>query len=207
LLWVVECSIPGSPILFAHGLALHRNQQLSRGRFILRHPTTHGLQMAFSYAFAKSMDIGSHAERTNSQGTTSITSSGLGPGNTTRSFIANPWYLRLEHAPSDFYIRHAITIAWVYQLPFGRGKLLVKPALDGMLSPEDGNCQVWGAGRAPCRSAWSTPGASQTARSGLLRQNVGGVLTHIMTTSFLPGLYQRWPRLLSNQKLSFSWRT
>jgi hypothetical protein len=115
-------------------------------QFILRHPTTHGLQMDFSYTFSKSMDIGSDAERTNSQGTTSITSSGLGPGSTTRSFIANPWNPRLEYAPSDFDIRHAITTTWVYQLPFGRGKLLARQASTG-LDAFIGGWQLSGLGR------------------------------------------------------------
>ena len=101
-------------------------------QFILRHPMTHGLQMDFSYTFGKSMDMGSDAERTNSQGTTSTTSSGLGPGSTTRSFIANPWNPRLNYAPSDFDIRHVITTTWVYELPFGRGKLLASEASRGL---------------------------------------------------------------------------
>jgi len=116
------------------------------GQFILRHPTTHGLQMDFSYTFAKSMDMGSDAERTNSQGTTSTTSSGLGPGSTTHSFIANPWNPRLNYAPSDFDIRHAITTTWVYQLPFGRGKLLGGKASTG-LDAFIGGWQLSGLGR------------------------------------------------------------
>jgi hypothetical protein len=102
--------------------------------------------MDFSYTFAKSMDMGSDAERTNSQGTTSTTSSGLGPGSTTHSFIANPWNPRLNYAPSDFDIRHAITTTWVYQLPFGRGKLLGSKAstrLDAFI----GGWQLSGLGR------------------------------------------------------------
>lgn len=101
-------------------------------QFTLRHPMSRDLQMDFSYTFAKSMDMGSDAERTNSQGTTSTTSSGLGPGTTTRSFIENPWNPRLNYSPSDFDIRHAITTTWVYQLPFGQGKLLGSKASRGL---------------------------------------------------------------------------
>ena len=115
-------------------------------QFILRHPMTHGLQMDFSYSFGKSMDMGSDAERTNSQGTTSTTSSGLGPGSTTRSFIEVPWNPRLNYAPSDFDIRHVITTTWVYQLPFGRGKLLGGKASTG-LDAIIGGWQVSGLGR------------------------------------------------------------
>lgn len=100
------------------------------GQFILRHPMTHGLQMDFSYTFGKSSDMGSDAERTNSQGTTSTTASGL--GNTTRSFIEVPWRPRLNYAPSDFDIRHVITTNWVYQLPIGRGKSLGSKASTGL---------------------------------------------------------------------------
>jgi hypothetical protein len=115
-------------------------------QFILRHSMSHGLQMDFSYTFGKSMDMGSDAERTNSQGTTSTTSSGLGPGSTTRSFIANPWNPRLNYAPSDFDIRHAITTTWVYQFPFGRGKLLGSKASTG-LDALIGGWQLSGLGR------------------------------------------------------------
>ena len=114
------------------------------GQFILRHPMTHGLQMDFSYTFGKSMDMGSDAERTNSQGTTSTTASGL--GNTTHSFIENAWNPRLNYSPSDFDIRHVITTTWVYELPFGRGKWLggkASTALDEII----GGWQLSGLGR------------------------------------------------------------
>lgn len=116
------------------------------GQFILRHPLTHGLQIDFSYTFGKSMDMGSDAERTNSQGTTSTTASGLGPGSTTRSFIENPWNPRLNYAPSDFDIRHVISTTWVYQLPFGRGKWLGGKAGTG-LDEIIGGWQLSGLGR------------------------------------------------------------
>jgi len=115
-------------------------------QFTLRHPMSHGLQMDFSYTFAKSLDMGSDAERTNSQGTTSTTGSGLGPGSTTRSFIATPWNSRQNYAPSDFDIRHSISAASVYQLPFGRGKLLGNKASSG-LDAVIGGWQLSGLGR------------------------------------------------------------
>jgi len=114
------------------------------GQFILRHPMTHGLQMDFSYTFGKSMDMGSDAERTNSQGTTSTTQSGL--GNTTRSFIEVPWKPRLNYAPSDFDIRHVITTTWVYGLPFGNGKWLGSKSSSG-LDAIIGGWQLSGLGR------------------------------------------------------------
>ena len=102
------------------------------GQFIVRHPTSHGLQVDFSYTIGKSMDMGSDAERTNSQGTTSTTSSGLGPGSTTHSFIENSWNPRLNYAPSDFDIRHVVTTNWVYELPVGTGKALAGGANRGV---------------------------------------------------------------------------
>ena len=113
-------------------------------QFVLRHPMTHGLQMDFSYTFAKSMDMGSDAERTNSEGTTSTTSSGL--ASTNRSFIEVPWNPRLNYAPSDFDIRHAVTATWLYQLPFGRGKMLAGKASRG-LDALIGGWQLSGLGR------------------------------------------------------------
>lgn len=115
-------------------------------QFILRHPMSHDLQMDFSYTFSKSMDMGSDAERTNSQGTTSTTSSGLGPGSTTHSFIEVPWRPRLNYAPSDFDIRHVITTTWLYQLPFGHGKRVAgkaNRAVDAVI----GGWQLSGLGR------------------------------------------------------------
>jgi hypothetical protein len=101
-------------------------------QFIVRHPMKHGLQLDFSYTFAKSMDMGSDAERTNSQGTTSTTAAGLGAGSTTRSFIENSWNPRLNYAPSDFDIRHVVTTNWVYQLPLGQGKAVASQAGRGL---------------------------------------------------------------------------
>ncbi|MBA0084848.1 MAG: carboxypeptidase regulatory-like domain-containing protein, partial [Acidobacteria bacterium Pan2503] len=89
---------------------------------------------------------GSDAERTNSQGTTSTTVSGLGPGSTTRSFIENPWNPRLNYAPSDFDIRHVIATTWVYALPFGRGKWLGGKA-GARLDEIIGGWQLSGLGR------------------------------------------------------------
>ena len=92
------------------------------GQLMLRHPMSHGLQVDFSYTYSKSIDLGSDAERTNSQGTTSTTTP-VGQGvSTVLSYIANPWNPGLNRAPSDFDLRHVITADWVYELPFGKGK-------------------------------------------------------------------------------------
>ena len=92
------------------------------GQFIIRHPMSHGLQVDFSYTYAKSIDLGSDTERVNSQGTTSTTSAIPLGSSTVLSYIANPWNPGLNRAPSDFDLRHVITFNWVYELPFGKGK-------------------------------------------------------------------------------------
>ncbi len=83
-------------------------------QFILRHPTTHGLNLDFSYTLSKSIDMGSDTERGNES--TSI----LNGGNF--SNIINSWKPFLNRAVSDFDTRHIITADWVYQLPIGQGK-------------------------------------------------------------------------------------
>jgi len=92
------------------------------GQLVLRHPMSHGLQVDFSYTFSKSLDLGSDAERTNSQGTTSTVTPVGQSVSTVLSYIANPWNPGLNRAPSDFDLRHVITADWVYEVPFGKGK-------------------------------------------------------------------------------------
>ena len=41
------------------------------------------------------------------------------------STIYNTWKPGLNRAPSDFDTRHLVTVDYVYQLPFGRGKMLL----------------------------------------------------------------------------------
>lgn len=80
------------------------------GQFILRHPSSHGLQLDFSYTLSKSIDMGSDAERATENGQGAFSS------------IYNTWKPELNRGVSDFDTRHMITIDWVYQLPVGRGK-------------------------------------------------------------------------------------
>jgi hypothetical protein len=82
------------------------------GQLVLRHPTSYGLNLDFSYTFSNSIDMGSDAERG--------TEFNLNGGNF--SNIINTWNPSLNRAHSDFDIRHLITADWVYQLPFGQGK-------------------------------------------------------------------------------------
>jgi hypothetical protein len=83
------------------------------GQFTLRHPMSHGLQMDFAYTWAHSIDMGSDAERSTLRNGGAF------------SYILNTWKPYLNRAASDFDTRNVITIDWVYQLPFGRGKAVL----------------------------------------------------------------------------------
>ncbi len=81
----------------------------------LRHPTSHGLTVDLGYTFAKSIDIGSEAERAN-QFETSLDNA------YTNFAIQNTWNPKLNRAPSDFDLRSQFTGDAVYALPVGHGK-------------------------------------------------------------------------------------
>ncbi len=83
------------------------------GQVTLRHPMSHGFQADVSYTFSRSIDMGSDAERT------SEFSNGVALAN---SNILNTWKPYLNRAVSDFDTTHILTVNYVYQLPFGRGK-------------------------------------------------------------------------------------
>ncbi len=93
------------------------------GQFILRHPTSHGLNLDFSYTLSKSIDMGSDTERGSE--TSNLASDG------SFSSILNTWKPSLNRAPSDFDTRHLITADWVYQLPLGQGKKFLGSANAG----------------------------------------------------------------------------
>jgi len=75
----------------------------------LHHPMSHGLQFDLNYTFAKSLDIGSDAERVSSAGS-------RGYGQIISSF--NP---KLNKSVSDFDVRHNVAFNFIGNLPFGRG--------------------------------------------------------------------------------------
>ena len=87
------------------------------GQITVRHPSSHGLSMDFSYTLSKSIDMGSDAERN-----TEFTGQGA------FSLILNTWKPYLNRGVSDFDTHHLITNDVVYQLPFGRGKALLGTA-------------------------------------------------------------------------------
>jgi hypothetical protein len=84
------------------------------GQFTIRHPMSHGLMMDFNYTLSKSIDMGSDAERD-----TEFT------GEYSFSDILNTWKPYLNRGISDFDTHHLITADAVYQLPFGRGRMLL----------------------------------------------------------------------------------
>ena len=80
------------------------------GQFVLRHPTTHGLQMDLSYTLGNSIDLGSDTERD------SLALGGVS------SYITNAFNPGQSRGVSDFDTRHLITFAGSYSLAFGHGK-------------------------------------------------------------------------------------
>jgi hypothetical protein len=89
------------------------------GQFTLRRNMSHGVQLELSYTVAKSLDMGSDAERT-----TFSSSTGTNAGSSFGA-ILNAWKPRLNYAISDFDVRHLITGNWVAELPVGRGRALL----------------------------------------------------------------------------------
>jgi hypothetical protein len=87
------------------------------GQFTLRHPMGHGVQFDFSYAYSKSLDMGSDDER-------SMFSTGTNTSGSAFGAILNAWNPRANYAPSDFDVRHAITADWVLNVPIGRGQAI-----------------------------------------------------------------------------------
>jgi hypothetical protein len=85
------------------GMSYYNAAQIS-----LHHPASHGLQFDINYTFSKSIDFGSDAERTGPNGGASA--------------ILNTWKPSLNRAVSDFDTTHLLTVNYVDQLPFGKGK-------------------------------------------------------------------------------------
>lgn len=94
-----------------YALASVGSSYYNSGQLTLRHPMSHGLQADFAYTYSHSIDMGSDAER----GTLNSSAGAF-------SYILNTWKPYLNRSSSDFDTRHIITVNWLYQTPFGRGK-------------------------------------------------------------------------------------
>lgn len=116
------------------------------GQLTLRHPMSHGLQLDVSYTYATSIDEGSDTERNPALG-----------GNF--SIIFNTWNAALNRGFSDFDTRHLVTVDYVYQLPFGRQKMLLGNA-GKLVDAVAGGWQLSGIMRATSGLPWgfSEPG-------------------------------------------------
>ena len=92
-----------------HGLQLALHQQ-----------TTHGAQFDAYYTLSKSIDLGSDTERNGTAQATNATAT------TTPYFsqIINVYNPKGNRGPSDYDVRHSVTINAIDALPFGRGKLI-----------------------------------------------------------------------------------
>jgi Carboxypeptidase regulatory-like domain len=77
----------------------------------LRHGMTHGLQWDFNYAYSRSIDIGSEAERVNTY-----------DAYYQANQIINSWSPAQLRGVSDWDTTHQFNTNWVYEVPFGRGK-------------------------------------------------------------------------------------
>jgi len=76
------------------------------GQFTLRKRFRDGIQFDLNYTLAKSIDIGSVAER----------------GSPWAGFVLNAWAPGQMKAVSDYDVRHLVNANWVVELPFGRNK-------------------------------------------------------------------------------------
>jgi hypothetical protein len=85
----------------------------------LHQQESHGVQFDAYYTFSKSLDLGSDTERT---GPTSTTLGGYS------SQIINVYNPKGNRGPSDYDVRHAVTMNAIGALPFGRGRLFASGA-------------------------------------------------------------------------------
>ncbi|MGP8252458.1 MAG: carboxypeptidase regulatory-like domain-containing protein [Terracidiphilus sp.] len=97
-----------------YGLSTIGNSSYNALQFTLRHPSSHGLTLDFSYTFSKSLDLESETERGDvfTNGDNGYVDFG----------IQNTWNPKLNKAVSDFDTHSLFTADWVYALPVGRGK-------------------------------------------------------------------------------------
>jgi hypothetical protein len=98
----------------------------------VRKSMSQGLQFDFNYTFSKSIDLTSDAERVTEWG-------GFGQ-------IINSWEPDQLRAVSDFDARHQFNFNWIWQMPFGKGRPLLRDA-GGVLDAIVGGWQLSGLAR------------------------------------------------------------
>jgi hypothetical protein len=86
------------------------NSSYNAGQFSIRRKMSHGLQIDATYAYSKSIDMGSDAERS---GITAYSANGP---------IFNAFLPRANRGVSDFDTTHIVNGEAIYELPFGKGK-------------------------------------------------------------------------------------
>ena len=132
---------------------------------VLRKKMSHGVQFDFNYTFSKSIDISSDAERIGAHG-------GLG------GQIINSWDPNALRAVSDFYTTHQFNTNWIFELPFGKGRWIVRNS-HGFAEAVIGGWQLSGLARwtsgFPVNIATAQPGrqigSSEAKRFRLARRS------------------------------------
>ncbi len=86
----------------------------------LRHRMAKGLEFDLNYTFSKSIDISSDAERVSPASYGSL----LGLNNN----IINAWNPSAQKGVSSFDATHQFNANWIFEMPFGRGRLIGRDA-------------------------------------------------------------------------------
>jgi Carboxypeptidase regulatory-like domain len=98
-----------------YGLRTVTNANYNAMEVTLQHKMTHGVQFDFNYTYSHSIDISSDAERVGAWG-------GLG------GQIINSWDPSAGRASSDYDLRHQLNANFIFELPFGRNRLVAHDA-------------------------------------------------------------------------------
>jgi hypothetical protein len=110
------CSTLGPNSMFNSQYAsLFAYRSLGKGNYhsmqwVIRKKFSSGLQFDFNYTWSKSIDLTSSAE------------SDFGAGS--YAVLLNPYNTKLNKGVSDFDVTHSVSGFAVYQLPFGKGKMI-----------------------------------------------------------------------------------
>ncbi len=118
------------------------------GQITLRHPTSHGLTMDFSYTLSKSIDFGSDTERSNEFGDERDKYRLIQRNPQHLETLPEPRRLRFRHASLD-HCRCGVQLALRARERHSRGGVQCRCA---MQSSAAGNCPASTGGQADCLS-------------------------------------------------------